>query len=87
MNNEKVIYDILPHTIFLTIGPSGCGKTYFCKNYLIPKLKQLSPIKNRENVSINYISSDDIRRVLLGNDLDRNHAGMMVVSKMAERNK
>jgi len=83
MNNERVTYDILPHTIFLTIGPSGCGKTYFCKNHLIPKLEQLSPIKNREKVSINYISSDDIRRVLLGNDLGRNHDGMMAVSKMA----
>ncbi len=81
---DKVTYDIIPHTIFLTIGPSGCGKTYFCKNILIPQLEKLSPQVNRNKVSINYVSSDDIRRNLLGQpDLDKNHYGMLTASKPA----
>ena len=81
---DKVTYDIIPHTIFLTVGPSGCGKTYFCKNILIPQLEKLSPQVNRNKVSINYVSSDDIRRNLLGQpDLDKNHYGMLTASKPA----
>lgn len=80
---DKIIYDIAPHTIFLTIGPSGCGKTYFCENYLIPQLEKLTPTINRKKTSINYISSDNIRRNLLGQDLEKYHPGMMAASKMA----
>ena len=75
-------YDILPHTIFITIGPSGCGKSFFCTNYLLPILKSLPPLPNRNVTSVNYISSDNIRRMLLGQeDLDKNHAGMLAASQ------
>jgi len=81
---EKTIYDISPHTIFMLVGPSGCGKTYFSKNILIPKLEALKPLPNREKVSINYISSDDIRRTLLGQpNFDKYHQGMLAASKGA----
>ena len=77
------VYDINPHSIIITIGPSNCGKTYFCKNILIPSLEKLEPLTNRNKVSINYFSSDDIRRQLLNDNLDKYHPAMLTASKSA----
>jgi len=63
--------------VIILVGPSGSGKTHFSKNYLIPKLKEVYQ-------NIQYISSDDLRRELLGNpDLDKNDQQMMAVSEQA----
>lgn len=75
--------DIKPYTIIMTVGPSNCGKSYFCENILIPQLQQLQPLCNRSIVSINYISSDNIRRSLLNDNLDKYHPAMMTASKSA----
>lgn len=58
--------DIKPHTIVILIGPSGSGKTTFAKNVLVKQLEGLQPLANRDRVNVQYISSDDCRRELLG---------------------
>ena len=77
------MYNITPHTIFLTIGPSNCGKTYFCKNVLMPQIQKLKPLPNRKKESCCYVSSDDIRRMLTNQDFDKNDFAMMAASKEA----
>ena len=75
-NMETVPVRLVPHTILLLCGPSGCGKTHFAINHLIPRLKKLG--------SVNYISSDGIRRLLLDSpDLDKYHPRMQEASKHA----
>ena len=75
---------VKPYTVFLTIGPSNAGKSYYCKNYLIPQLQKLSPLPNRDKVNITYISSDEIRRELLGDpSMDKYHPAMLSSSKQA----
>ncbi len=61
------------HTIYLTVGPTNCGKTTLIKNYLIPQLKSTS-------LNIQYISSDNIRRELLGHNYDKYNPQMLEVS-------
>ena len=76
--------DIKPHTIILLIGPSGCGKSTFCKNTLIPQLNTSCLIPpNRLSINVQYISSDDIRRELLGLNYDKYSACMTPVSSIA----
>ena len=56
------------HTIILLCGPSCCGKTFYVKNHLIPGLRNL---ENGFRLNIQYISSDDLRKEVLGDpDLD-----------------
>ena len=75
---------IMPNTIFMMIGASNCGKTYYCKNVLIPQLESLKPQVNRTKVNISYISSDDIRRELLGeSDMDKYNTAMLSSSVVA----
>ena len=66
-------------SMVLTIGPSHCGKTYFCKNVLLPSLK------SDPSLNVQYISSDDTRRELLGVDLSNMDKKMMYVSEPAFR--
>ena len=75
--------EVMPHTLFFTVGPSNCGKTFYCKEKLLPQLAALLPLPNRERVQTIYISSDDIRRELLGQDFDKYHPAMLAVSKPA----
>ena len=82
-STTQATFDVLPHTIFLTVGPSNCGKTHYCRNYLIPQLTKLPPVANRQNVHIAYLSSDDIRREILGQDYDKYHPAMLAASKAA----
>ena len=83
VNSTKTEIQILPHTIFLTVGPSNCGKSHYCQHYLIPQLEKLPPPDNRERVHIAYLSSDNIRREILGRDLDKYHPAMLGASKAA----
>lgn len=70
-----------PQTIFLLIGPSNCGKSYFSKHVLIPQLKEQL---KKEDSNIQYLSSDNIRRELLGDKLlKKTHYKMMPASEQA----
>ena len=80
--NGKIM-EIMPHTMFFTIGPSNSGKTYFCREYLLPQLEALPPLPNREKVQVTYISSDDARRELWGQDFHKYHPAMLAASKPA----
>ena len=82
MSTQQTL-NVNPHTLFLTIGPSNAGKSYYCKNHLIPQLSALSPLPNRENVQVIYISSDDTRRELLHENYPKHHPAMMAVSRPA----
>ena len=65
---------INPNVIFMTIGASNSGKTYYCKNVLIPQLKN----------NYIYISSDDCRRELLNDfTLDKYDIKILPVSSQA----
>lgn len=75
----KNTFELPLHTIMFTIGPSGSGKSYFCKNYLLEYYRV-----NYPNLSVRYLSSDDIRRELLGDDtIDKYDAQMLQVSEQA----
>lgn len=71
-----------PHTIIMLVGPSESGKTTFAKNILIPGL-QHSDENNNYKTNVQYISSDDIRRDLLGNDYDKYDNIMLEASELA----
>ena len=72
-------FEIPLHTIIPMIAPSGAGKTYLSKNVLIHQLNEKYP-----DLNIHYISSDDIRRELLGDDERHKHdAEMQQVSGQA----
>ena len=71
------------HTVFMTVGPSNCGKSHFSTRVLIPALQKKLRDQGIEP-NIGYISSDDLRRQLIGNDnLDKYKWHMMEVSKQA----
>jgi|GEM_PF-98959 len=68
------------HTVFLLVGPHHCGKTTFSKTKLVPKLQELTS----GEANIQYLSTDDIRRTLIGRpDLDKLQTTMLEVSKQA----
>lgn len=67
------------HTIFLMIGPTECGKSTFAEKVLVPGLSFHDPDRNfRMNVQV--VSSDQIRRELLGYSYDKHDAIMMEAS-------
>lgn len=67
------------HTIILTIGPTNCGKTYFCEHLRKELSKKLKD--NGIEPNIQYVSSDAIRKQLLGNpDLPKHCSIMMETS-------
>ncbi len=69
------------HSIIMLIGPSNCGKSYFARNILIPQLKRATnPVKP---INIQYISSDEIRKQLLGHDYSKYDKEMMHASEQA----
>lgn len=59
------------HTVLMLVGPSNCGKTHFCQNFLIPRLRQLT---NGE-ANVQCLSTDQIRRQLLGQEVSKHTAG------------
>lgn len=70
------------HTIFLLIGPTESGKTTFTKEVLMPQLAFQDDQKNFQ-ANIHHLSSDDMRRELLGRDYDKYAASMMEASGVA----
>lgn len=89
-NKEKKpnkIFSFPIHTVFMIVGPSGCGKSYFCENNLLPYLLGESfklEESGHEGFNIKYISSDDIRRELLGDfTAHKMDNKMMYVSEQA----
>lgn len=70
------------HTIFLLIGPTESGKTTFTKEVLLPQLSFQAAEKNFQTNS-HHLSSDDMRRELLGRDYDKYAASMMEASGIA----
>lgn len=70
------------HTIFLLIGPTEAGKTTFAKEVLIPQLQSQDEKKNYQT-NIHHLSSDDMRRELLGREYDKYATSMMEVSGIA----
>lgn len=61
----------------MMVGPSGSGKSHFIENVLLPSVKHL-------NINTQVISSDSIRREIIGNyDMHRYHPRMMQVSNQA----
>lgn len=78
VQKEITTIDLRMHTIILMVGPSGCGKTYFAENNIIPSLKKFG------GVSVAHVSSDDIRREILGDmTLSKKDKRMMHASKQA----
>lgn len=78
-------FQLKTHTVILLVGPSGCGKTHFSKNHLIPALKDWDN-QWKATTNIQYLSSDDLRRELLGDptmNYDKNTPKMMAVSEQA----
>ncbi|WP_438732992.1 metallophosphoesterase [Enterococcus sp. AZ128] len=67
------------HTIFLLIGPTESGKTTFAKEVLMPQLAFQEEQKNFQT-NIQHLSSDDMRRELLGRDYDKYAASMLEAS-------
>lgn len=62
------------HTILLLVGPSNCGKTTFAEKVK----KEFSCLHN-----VQHISSDNIRRELLGKNLHKYDKRMLQVSEQA----
>lgn len=78
VGSEITTIDLRMHTIVLLIGPSGCGKTYFTENKLIPSLTK------HDGVRVAHLSSDNIRRELVGDmNLSKQDPRMMHASKQA----
>ncbi|MGC5327291.1 AAA family ATPase [Brevibacillus sp. SYSU BS000544] len=70
------------HTIFILVGPTECGKSTFVEKVLVPQLTLSDPKKNfKTNVQV--ISSDVIRRDILGQPYDKHDQIMMEASAQA----
>lgn len=65
---------ISTYTIIMLVGPSECGKSTYAK-------KIENDFKNQNtNIKVNILSSDNIRREILGEDLDKYDKKMLSVS-------
>lgn len=67
--------NINKNTIIVTVGPSCCGKSYWSDR----AIKQLKS----KDISVELLSTDTIRRELLGKDYDKHEAIMCSVSNQA----
>ena len=70
-------FDIGVNTIVLLVGPSQSGKSTWSKLFK-EKITQID-----SDLRVNIISSDQLRRELLGAELDRYHPHMMEASEAA----
>src|SRR5579875_2105939 len=70
------------HTIFVLIGPTECGKSTFTREVLLPQLR-IGDFDKNFKMNVQVISSDDIRRELLGHDYDKHDKIMMEASAQA----
>lgn len=71
-----------PHTIIMLVGPTESGKSTFAKEILVPGLRYTDESKNF-NMNVQYISSDEIRKDLLGYDYDKHDNIMLESSELA----
>lgn len=69
--------DLLPHTVVTMVGPTMSGKS-FLANQLAEQLRAKYPL-----VSVVLISSDEIRRRVLGSNLDKYASEMLYASEAA----
>lgn len=69
------------HTIFLLVGPSNCGKSTFAEQ-LSDNLKQILE-KNDLAPNVQTLSSDNIRRQMLGGDYNKYDSVMLEASSQA----
>ncbi len=67
---------IKKNTIVVTVGPSNCGKSYWCENNFLPIASGLFE-------TVHYISSDNLRRMIIGSDLDKHDSELFAVSDQA----
>lgn len=72
------------HTIFMLIGATESGKTTFAKEVLMPQLKFTEDTRAFK-MNVQYISSDAIRRELLGYDYHKYDQVMMESSEQTFR--
>lgn len=70
------------HTIFLLVGSTECGKSTFAKNILIPSLSHEDHSRHFKT-NVQYISSDDIRREVLGANYDKHSRIMFEASEQS----
>lgn len=77
-----MLMNINPHTVILLIGPTECGKSTFANEVLVPQLSYSDSEKNF-NMNVQVISSDQIRRDLLGFNYDKHDAIMTEASEQA----
>ncbi|MFF2531376.1 metallophosphoesterase [Brevibacillus sp. NPDC058079] len=70
------------HTIFILVGPTECGKSTFAQEVLVPQLQVFVPTKNFQT-NVQVISSDEIRRDILGYAYDKHDSIMMEASEQA----
>jgi len=78
-------FKLKTHTVVLMVGPSGCGKTSFSKR-MQALLKTACSLPWRPQTNIQYLSSDDLRRELLGSfdfGYEKHTPQMMAVSEQA----
>jgi len=68
--------EIPKHSIIMTIGPSNSGKSSFVNSILIPQLNTLE-------VRHKYLTSDGLRRELIGENLHKHDKKMQQASKQA----
>ena len=67
------------HTIVFSVAPSGSGKSTFFTEMLIPSIKAKYP-----DLNVQYLSTDDIRRNILGDmSIDKLDVKMGYVSDLA----
>lgn len=81
------------HTVVLLVGPTNSGKSYFAKTQLIPWLRSaminegmvgIFESRRKEYMNIQYLSSDDLRREVLGQpDAHKYDPKMMHASEKA----
>lgn len=70
------------YSILMLIGPSGAGKSHFYQNVLTPQLNELRK-QVKEPLRVVYLSSDEIRRQILGFDAHKMSSEMMASSSDA----
>lgn len=70
------------HTIVMLIGPSNSGKSYFYNQVLKPQFESVAK-ELKEDLQVVYLSSDEIRRQILGYNAHKMSPEMMRVSSDA----
>jgi len=70
------------HTVLVLVGPTECGKSTFAREVLVPQLR-VEEADKHFHMNVQVLSSDDIRRELLGFDYDKHDRMMLEASAQA----